>query len=1182
MTDRPPSPITSHKPSSDWSKIYLHLFTKITAAKKKMGEIAKKVWNTVKEFFGKVMHQTLCFLGIIKAKPLLTAEQKAKKEKIQEVKKQQRYTPITGHPSIKRNIGEEASKLERIKTINNDPALDDMRHLIKGFAVNCFELIYENKNDEDVSIEDIVESVKEKSGSILEMSRKLIGDSIIPILTEQLINSEKNKDTISTSAVSEILSFLTKDRGSILDDLSGAVDELNNSFTPKSKNKDEVINTESEGQDEKLIERDDQNDIEPEINEAIENLDNKIKEKLSNNLKAIKIQNVSVTDELLDKYSKEIKAWLQDTKKEQTILEYCNSKGLKNQELINQILKHLLMALIELKIGKVEQDFEKYRKLLPSKVRGLILTNTGKISDILSSRFAELIYKDHFSFKTVFKNVLKQTNKHLEAHIEGDKTLQSHLENINKAEEAIKQAPQTDWEKGQQELHKKFLDEEVNPNKILHPNYEGWIYEGGYAKNPGCHQESKRSIELELAESQKSIQEAVCKNLSKEMREILLPDGGLSKLLEELDIFADVSEELKKLSSDLSNLYALFTKSYPQAKILGNIVNELKKPALVFLETKIEEQILVVVQALFDQLTNPSNLDEVLTSAVLPSLKDLLVVNIATTQLVEEVEKNNKEQLTTQFLKILEIKEIGKKIEEIKRKNGKENEKQNELMKQLQEIAGELNVNLQTIDISDQMSSSPYELPREFTSIEKEINALNTKEATSQEKKEGLEKIAKELKVDIDTSDLDGLDSIEKFNSHISNLSNELSIKVRSWTDKKHKIDVAALELLNDLDLKKKDALHAIRNNVVSLTVNACKQFKISKEYTTLKLGQMIEPSIIDLSDYLLELHERQLLNPDTKEIKEMILECFTPVESNEMQNTGGEILYKLLFPIGNFDGMKGKGKLWTSAVNLFVLPNINEQISSLMEKNMGGHEWATSLFINFLKQHPEKEDVRELLFKETVSDENLKKARKILFPKENPTLEEKNEVRKLVIPQLFSEDEICLFEKTEKERKVTKENKNEILKHLFPNKELKNLSDTQKKMIEKMLFPDDVREEERKRQIKKISQLGHDIICKIRDSQVESLNDNGSLLNPLNWMRKPAKAIVRTGIREGIDTAIGKDEKIIEGLINKCYEDLFLRSKQTNLSLVYNIQEVVIEALKKSAKDIDNTKRINNELSKI
>jgi hypothetical protein len=102
--------------------------------------------------------------------------------------------------------------------------------------------------------------------------------------------------------------------------------------------------------------------------------------------------------------------------------------------------------------------------------------------------------------------------------------------------------------------------------------------------------------------------------------------------------------------------------------------------------------------------------------------------------------------------------------------------------------------------------------------------------------------------------------------------------------------------------------------------------------------------------------------------------------------------------------------------------------------------------------------------------------------------------------------------------------------------------------------------EKQRGSEIKKISEICFEIISRVAD--------------PLPWYQ-------RYPIQTGISLGLG-DEMPLDKLIKECYQQLILKAKPINQSMLLHIKEIVIKALKDSAKNIDDINWLEKEIKPV
>lgn len=316
----------------------------------------------------------------------------------------------------------------------------------------------------------------------------------------------------------------------------------------------------------------------------------------------------------------------------------------QKEELIDKVFERLISLLVEKKIDQYTSYLEKtMQRHLGNIIQQMMQKNAVRISDFFSERLSELVTTMPFT-ETVDSLIHKTFHTQILGIDESEARREEEKQVLEKAESIAKIVP----------TNAEGLDAQIRAQNHLNTvanrgGNEAYLEQmllEEYSKHPACNPVIKQMIEQEIelikqgkepGSVRRASEKALYTSISEDLLELMMPVRkrlGSNGEIEELDPFTELWDriylpdefyELVKQYEDLTQEFATPETTALLEKIKLPAIEIIKKTFVVITKDKLKKQLISIVQAACDKITDPKKVDKINAEDALPNInKNLL------------------------------------------------------------------------------------------------------------------------------------------------------------------------------------------------------------------------------------------------------------------------------------------------------------------------------------------------------------------------------------------------------------------------------------------------------------------------------------------------------------------------------------------------------------------------------
>lgn len=344
--------------------------------------------------------------------------------------------------------------------------------------------------------------------------------------------------------------------------------------------------------------------------------------------------------------------WLLETNQSESLETILEKKGIntssdETKELIQVIFETSIYILVENKINQCTQKInETIQDKLPDIVQATLQKNALKLTDILSARLAELIsnlgnekYKD--TFDGIVEKVNNQAAGYALAKKKSKEPLKEHKRLIREAQKIVTIQPRTPQEAETIAKYQEYLDNVQRLGGYKGIKERTILQQFAQLEESVCHKTTQNIVNDDLIssdteEARKGKERLLFEEMADNIIELMFPSKNVrvQNKIQKVDGFVSLVQEIE-FPEELASLLkeadgicrAILTPdSYKQtengAKAIKEFVEVVAPP---FAKQIAREKIAYAIQTVFNMLSKPEQLNELVVENVLPSLKENMV-----------------------------------------------------------------------------------------------------------------------------------------------------------------------------------------------------------------------------------------------------------------------------------------------------------------------------------------------------------------------------------------------------------------------------------------------------------------------------------------------------------------------------------------------------------------------------
>jgi hypothetical protein len=311
----------------------------------------------------------------------------------------------------------------------------------------------------------------------------------------------------------------------------------------------------------------------------------------------------------------------------------------QKEELIDKVFERLISLLVEKKVDQYSNFLEKtVQRHLGDIIHQTLQKNAVRVSDFFSERASELISKMAFT-ETVDSLIHNTMHQQVQGVNLSEEKREEEKQFLKKATAIANIVPD----------NAESLDAQIRAQNHLnsvakHGGNEAYLEHTlleAYSKHPACNPFIKQMIEQEIqlvmqgkeaGSVRRANEKALYTNISETLLELMMPIRkrlGSNGEIEEIDPFMDLWDrlywpnelhDLIKQYEDLTQEFATPETTALLEKIKLPAVEIIKKTFVVIAKDKLKKQLVSVVQAAFEKITDPEKVDKINAEDALPKI----------------------------------------------------------------------------------------------------------------------------------------------------------------------------------------------------------------------------------------------------------------------------------------------------------------------------------------------------------------------------------------------------------------------------------------------------------------------------------------------------------------------------------------------------------------------------------